>query len=124
MAVRAFLIEDHAEVRESLVETLKELARVDVVGHADNEADARAWLNSHPLGWDVLIADIFLRGGNGVSVLSACKSRAAGQRLVVLTGHATPEIRRICLDLGVDGVFDKSIDTEALIDYCSNIAAR
>lgn len=30
----------------------------------------------------------------------------------------------MCGDLGVDGVFDKAIDTEALIDYCRNLAKR
>lgn len=121
MAVRAYLVEDHSNIRESLAEALDEVAHVQVVGQSDNEAEARAWLDANPDGWDVLIADIFLRHGNGVGVLASRKQRLAGQKLVVLTGYATPEIRRMCNDLGVDVVFDKSIETDALITYCSGL---
>ena len=47
--------------------------------------------------------------------------------MVVLTGTANPEVRRQCEALGSDGVFDKSIETDALMDYClrlSRAAAR
>jgi hypothetical protein len=40
----------------------------------------------------------------------------------VLTGAANPEVRRKCEELGGDGVFDKSIETDALMDYCVALA--
>jgi CheY-like chemotaxis protein len=46
------------------------------------------------------------------------KGRKPGRKMVVLTGTANPEVRRQCEALGGDGVFDKSIETDALIDYC------
>ncbi|HSV51285.1 MAG TPA: response regulator [Burkholderiaceae bacterium] len=121
MAIRAYLVEDYPNIRESLAETLSEVAHVTVVGQADNEAEATAWLTQNPDGWDLVIVDIFLRDGNGVGVVSSCKNRRRNQKLVVLTGYGTPEIRRLCSDLGVDVVFDKSIDTDALIDYCKTL---
>lgn len=121
MAVRAYLVEDHTNIRESLAETLNELVQIDVVGHADNEADAVAWLANNPQGWDLVVADIFLKSGNGVGVVAACKNRQKNQKVVVLTGFGTPEIRRLCNDLGVDVVFDKSIDTDAMIAYCKTL---
>jgi DNA-binding NarL/FixJ family response regulator len=118
MAVRAFVVEDHPSVCESLTGALIELAQVDVVGHAGNEADACAWLTGHATEWDLAIVDIFLKQGSGVGIMAACKQREPGQKLVVLTGYATPEIRRLCKDFRVDAVFDKATDTEALIEYC------
>ena len=37
---------------------------------------------------------------------------------VVLTNYATPDIRMRCAQLGVDAVFDKSNEIDALVDYC------
>lgn len=121
MAVRAYLVEDHSHIRESLAETLNEVVRIDVVGHADNEADAVAWLAQNPDGWELVVTDIFLKSGNGMGVVAACKDRHKSQKVVVLTGFGTPEIRRLCSDLGVDVVFDKAIDTDAMIAYCKTL---
>lgn len=118
MGVRAYLIEDHPNVSESLAGALVELANVQVVGQSSTEADACAWLQANPHAWDLVIVDIFLKEGSGVGVMAACKGRLPQQRLAVLTGYATPEIRRLCKDFAVDAVFDKGTDTEALIDYC------
>jgi hypothetical protein len=40
----------------------------------------------------------------------------------VLTGSPGVEVRRQCEKLGCDGVFDKSMETEALIAYCQAMA--
>lgn len=118
MALRAYVIEDHPSVSESLAGALVELADVQVVGQATTEAQACDWLSANPEAWDLVIVDIFLKEGSGVGVMAACKNRLPHQRIAVLTGYATPEIRRLCKDFGVDAVFDKGTDTEALIDYC------
>jgi DNA-binding NarL/FixJ family response regulator len=44
-------------------------------------------------------------------------------RRVVLSNYATPEMRRRCLELGADRVFDKSSELEELIAYCDHAAA-
>ena len=38
--------------------------------------------------------------------------------MVVLSNYATPDIRMRCAQLGVDAVFDKSNEIDALVDYC------
>jgi two-component system, OmpR family, response regulator len=123
MAVRAYVIEDHPSVSESLTGALIELAQVDVVGHACDEAQASAWLAQHASDWDLVIVDVFLKQGSGVGIMAACKDRRPDQKIVVLTGYATPEIRRLCKDFKVDMVFDKGTDTEALIDYCQSLGS-
>jgi DNA-binding NarL/FixJ family response regulator len=37
---------------------------------------------------------------------------------VVLSNYATPDMRKRCLELGADQVFDKSNEIDNLIDYC------
>jgi len=40
----------------------------------------------------------------------------------VLTNYATPDMRKKCLELGADKVFDKSDEIDALIQYCCRMA--
>lgn len=122
-SIKAYLVEDSAVIAENLIATLEELTSVSVVGHCGLEAQARAWLTDAANDWQLAIVDIFLREGSGLSVMLACKNRRAGRKLVVLSNYATPEMRRHCLALGVDAVFDKSTEIDALVDYCCALGA-
>jgi DNA-binding NarL/FixJ family response regulator len=51
-------------------------------------------------------------------VLQACTTRRTNQKVVVLSNYATPDIRRRCAEFGVDAVFDKSNEIDALVDFC------
>ena len=119
MALKAFVVEDNVSIRESLVEALAELTGIVTSGVAGSEKAAIAWLTNADNEWDIAIIDLILEpGGSGFGVLNALKNRKPGQKMVVLTGTANPEVRRQCEALGGDGVFDKSIETDALMDYC------
>ena len=54
-----------------------------------------------------------------VTCLRACSGRDPAQKMVVLTATANPAVRRQCEALGSDRVFDKSMETDALIEWCS-----
>jgi DNA-binding NarL/FixJ family response regulator len=123
--LRLYLIEDSPVIRENLIATLEEMAPVTVVGSADTEGAATAWLQAHePQDCRLVIVDIFLRGGSGLGVLRAMTDAHAGRKLVVLSNYATPEMRERCMELGADRVFDKSDDIDALVDYCIALAAE
>lgn len=118
MKYRAYIVEDSPTIRDNLIETLRELARVDPVGSAETEAEGRQWLAGHSDAWDLAIIDLFLREGSGLNILAACRNRRPGQKMVVLSNHATRDIRARCTALGADAVFDKSTEIDALMDYC------
>lgn len=119
MSLRTYIVEDSPTIRTNLIETLHELADVRAVGTSETERESVGWLTSHGTDWDLAIIDLFLREGSGMNVLAACGSgRHGGQAMVVLTNHATDEIRRRCLALGADAVFDKSTEVDELIDWC------
>jgi DNA-binding NarL/FixJ family response regulator len=123
LALKAFVVEDNVSIRESLVEALAELAGIETGGVAGSEKAAIAWLTDAANEWDIAIVDLILEpGGSGFGVLNACRQRKPGQKMVVLTGTANPEVRKQCEALGSDGVFDKSIETDALMDYCLALA--
>ena len=116
--LRTFIVEDNATIRENLVGTLEELTCILTIGHAEAENEARAWLDSHRDDWELAIVDLFLKQGSGLGVLQACRGRRPNQKVVVLSNYATPDIRKRCAQLGVDAVFDKSNEIDALIDFC------
>src|SRR2546427_613183 len=120
---RSYLVEDNPTIRENLIATLEELADVEAVGIAETESAGTDWLQQNPDAWDLAIVDLFLRQGSGLGVLTACRERQPHQKIVVLSNYATPDIRSRCAQLGVDAVFDKSNEIDALMDYCMNIDA-
>lgn len=119
--MRTYFVEDNATIRENLIATLEELGGIAPVGYAETEQQGSEWLTGHHGQWDLAIVDLFLRQGSGLGVLQACRQRPAGQKVVVLTNYATPDIRARCSQLGVDAVFDKSTDIEALIEFCLSL---
>lgn len=116
--LRTYIVEDNATIRENLIGTLEELASVEAVGVAETEDEGKVWLTDHQEQWDLAIVDLFLRQGSGLGVLAACRGRRPHQKMVVLSNYATPDIRMRCAQLGVDAVFDKSNEIDALVDYC------
>jgi len=116
--LKTYIVEDNPTIRENLIGTLEELACVIAVGTAETENDGKAWLNANPQDWDLAIVDLFLKQGSGLGVLAACQNRLSTQKMVVLSNYATADIRQRCAQLGVDAVFDKSNEIDALVDYC------
>ncbi len=123
LPLKTYIIEDSPVIRENLIATLEELVPIHVVGTAEDEATAMLWLAQpdHPV--DLVIVDIFLKGGSGLGVLRAAQALPQRRRMVVLSNYATQEMRRKCIELGADQVFDKSHELDALIAYCGHLAA-
>lgn len=116
--LKIYIVEDSPVIRENLIATLEELAPVEVVGTADNESVASFWLGRHPGGCDLLIVDIFLKSGSGLGVISSAQVQGRTTKVVVLSNYATTDMRRKCLALGADRVFDKSHEIDSLVHYC------
>lgn len=124
MALQAYVVEDQAPIRDSLVEALAELGGIETAGWAANEKTAVAWLRDPAHHWDIAVVDLVLEpgGGSGFGVLHALRDRGPIRKLIVLTATADPGVRRRCEQMGADGVFDKAMETEAMLDYCVKLA--
>lgn len=121
--LKTYIVEDSPVIRDNLIATLEELVPVKVVGTAEDEATAVAWLahGDHP--FDLVIIDIFLKGGSGLGVLRHATGLRRDAKLVVLSNYATADMRQRCLELGAHKVFDKSHDIDALLSYCTHLAS-
>ena len=120
MHLLAFVIEDNATIRENLIGTLEELTCVKVAGTSATEDDALAWLEHNIDRWELVIVDLFLKQGSGIHLAQRVTARRPNQKVVVFSNYVNANIRKRCAQLGVDAVFDKSTEIDALVDYCSH----
>lgn len=117
-----FVVEDSPVIRQNLIATLEEMLAVRVIGTAESEPEARQWMRLEGQRCDLMIVDIFLRSGTGLAVLAEARQRLPSTKLVVLSNYATSDMRRRCLELGADRVFDKSSELEELLAYCEALS--
>lgn len=122
MKLKTYIVEDNATIRENLIATLEELVGIESIGTSETEIDGKTWLTDTDTGtasaWDLAIVDLFLKQGSGLGVVAACRGRSPLQKVVVLTNYATADVRARCAQLGVDAVYDKSNEIDALVAFC------
>ena len=116
-------MEDNATLRENLIGALEELTCVKVVGDCGTEDEALAWVAGHD-DWDMLIVDLFLKRGSGMGLVQRVARRQPTQRVVVFSNYVNAGVRKRCAQVGVDAVFDKSTEIDALVDYCAHRCAQ
>ena len=121
--LKIYLVEDSPVIRDNLIATLEELVPVRVIGCAEDEATALRWLRDGGQAVDLVIVDIFLKSGSGLGVLRGVRSLVRRPHFVVLSNYARPEMRRECLALGAERVFDKSTEIDSLVQYCAQLEA-
>ena len=121
MPLTTILVEDNKTIRDNLIPAMAELAGIEGVAIAETSPEAVVVLERLGEAWDLIVVDLFLREGSGLTVLRACQNRPSHQIVVVLTNYPTQEMRRRCLFLGADAVFDKSNELEAFFEYCSSL---
>lgn len=124
MHLQAFIVEDNPTIRENLIGTLEELTCVKVAGTSATENDALAWIDQNMARWDLLIVDLFLKQGSGIHLAQRIAGRRPNQKVVVFSNYINANVRKRCAQLGVDAVFDKSTEIDALVDYCAHQCFR
>ena len=112
--LKVFVVEDSALVRERLIEMIREVKGVDVVGEAGSYSTAvRGILSTQP---DVAILDISLAEGNGIDVLAHVKPRLPALKGIMLTNYNSPQHLKASADAGAEYFLDKSVDFERITE--------
>ncbi len=120
--IKIYIVEDSSIIRDNLIDALRESAPIEVVGCAEDERGAIAWLRDAGNECDLVIVDIFLKNGSGLGVLKAMGEIPDAPERIVLSNHATPEIRAKCQQLGATKVFDKSNELDEMLGWLSRFA--
>jgi len=112
--MKVFVVEDSAAVRERLVEMIREVEDMEVVGEAGTYDKAVAGImNTLP---DVAILDIKLAddAGSGIDVLNEVRKGLPAMRAIVLSNYVTPQHLKASSDAGAEYFLDKSSDFERI----------
>lgn len=116
--LKVVLIEDSLLVRQTMAAVLGEMAGLEVVGGAADEATAiELLLTQQP---DLAIVDLELRSGSGLGVLRALArepDRFGSPRTVIFSHHSHALLRERCQALGAERFFDKATQLAELIAY-------
>jgi DNA-binding NarL/FixJ family response regulator len=110
--ITVFIADDSRIVRERLVTMLDELAEVEIVGQAENVAEAISAIRI--VKPDVVILDIRMPGGSGIDVLQEIKQDEVAPMIIMLTNYPYPAYRQKCLQAGADFFLDKSTEFDQI----------
>jgi len=119
--MKVYVVEDSAVVRERLLELIREIEDVEVVGEAETyDAAVSGILNTRP---DVAVLDIKLAddGGSGIDVLIEVKKGLPAMRAIVLSNYATPQHMKASADAGAEFFLDKSADFERIAEILEQL---
>jgi DNA-binding NarL/FixJ family response regulator len=112
--IRVLVVDDHAVVREGLVELLDGIDGLDVVGTAGGGEEAiEAARRLEP---DVILMDLEMPGTDGVQATSRIKAADPGAQVVVLTSFSDQPRILAALDAGARGYLLKDAGPEELVE--------
>lgn len=112
--IRVLVVDDHAVVREGLVELLDGVDGLKVVGAAGGGEEAIE--AARRLGPDVILMDLEMPGTDGVQATTRIKAADPGAQVVVLTSFSDQPRILAALDAGARGYLLKDAGPEELVE--------
>lgn len=118
--IRVLIADDHKMVRVGLAAILEQTKHLEVVGSADNGAEAvKMALTLRP---DVVIMDLMMPVMDGVEATRRIRAAAPEVKVLVLTTFGTSDGIAHALDAGATGAIMKNADYEELTDAIRKVA--
>ena len=111
--MRVFIADDSDALRSQVKEILAEIEGIEVVGQAKDAPDALQSIRK--LKPDVVILDIRMPSGNGLSVLDPIRKEKIPSKVIIFTNYPYLAYRKQYLDAGADYFFYKAIEFDSLI---------
>jgi DNA-binding NarL/FixJ family response regulator len=120
MAIRAVIADDHLVVRLGLKSLLTD-AGITVIGEADS--GDKALQLAYELSPDIVIMDVRMPNGDGLTALSRLKLEKPDLPVLMLSTYDNPTYVARSVALGASGFLLKSCSAETLIDCIRRILA-
>ena len=118
--MKILLVEDNAELGQSLAELLRQQAFV--VDHVERgDAADQLLQQSH---YDVLLLDLNLPQLSGKALLRRLRERGDTMPVIVLTASDSLDQKVICLEIGADDYLVKPVEVRELLARMQAIARR
>jgi DNA-binding NarL/FixJ family response regulator len=112
--IKVFVADDSIVLRERLLEMLREIPGVQVLGCAEDGLHAIDCIRK--LKPDAVVLDIQMPRGTGLDVLKNVKHAGASSSptMIVFTNFPYPQYRKRALEYGAEFFFDKTTEFEKL----------
>ena len=110
--IRLLIVDDHPVVRDGLKGMFAVEVGIEVVGEAANGPEAVARTLAHDP--DVVLLDLRMPGGDGVSAIRALAERGARARVLVLTTYDDDRDVLAAIDAGATGYLLKDAPRDEL----------
>lgn len=115
---RVLLVDDHQLLREALRRNL-EACDFDIVGEAsDGPSSVALALERRP---DLILMDITMPGGDGISATRSIMRADGRQRVLVLSMHTDARTIREAINAGAVGYIDKSSSIDEVVELMNQI---
>ena len=120
--MKILIVDDSDILRKHLSTILSDMENVNVIGESlDTDSAIKDIKKKKP---DLVILDICIPGEGGIHVLKIAKEKYPGSKVIIFTDYPYPQYRTKCMEIGADYFFDKSTETEKLIDIIKILAKR
>lgn len=120
MSIRVVLVDDHAIVRTGLKAVLADVPDIEVVGEASGGNEAVALVERTPV--DVVVMDLSMTDGDGLTATRELTHRSDGPRVLVLTMHAEEAYLEAVLEAGASGYLGKATADHDLVEAIHAVA--
>ena len=120
--LRVVLVDDHQLIRDGLRRAFDRAGDIEVVGEAGSIAEALHALDR--LRPDVLVTDVKLPDGDGISLTTQVRSGNPTMGIVVLTMYAGDDQVFAALDAGASGFVGKDAPAEEVVAAARHAAAN
>jgi DNA-binding response OmpR family regulator len=119
-------VEDHAEIRESTAEVLKNFFKK--VDSAKNGIEAlqiyNKYYKEHKNHYDIVLSDIQMPKLNGVSLVEEIYEINPKQSIIILSAHDDTRYLLPLINLGIEYFIKKPIDYQELLEVLLNTSKK
>lgn len=121
--LKLLVVEDHALVREGLLQTLRKLERGIVCTGARDAEEALRFLDEAADGYDLCLLDLMLPGLNGMGCLGVLRKRFPAIPVVILSALDDRNTVERAIQAGASGFISKSSPGEVLLSALRQVLA-
>ncbi len=113
------IVEDSPLIVDRIRNNIAEINNLEVIGDVPTVKEAEHLIQT--VKPDIIILDIHLQEGSGLSLLYMIHTKKLNVKTIILTNYSSPILKEKSFELGAKYFLDKSTDFSKLKDSISNI---
>lgn len=121
MTIRVVIVDDHNLVREGIARMIDSEPDLSVVGQASSLASGQTLVSEG--GADVLVVDVSMPDGSGLSLARSARLADPALGIVVLTMHSDDDTLLEALDAGASALVLKSSSSDDVLEAIRRTAS-